>query len=435
MFRVPKKLAAGLMVAALLFSILLRMSSSSSSGPLSARVVNVRPGWTNVSSSPSPPPMAGAMMAYDSKADRFVLFGGWDGKMGLNSTWLYDPGNRTWKLLHPNVSPPGRGDEIFVYDERADTFILFGGWHEEANETYVRLADTWSFSLRSNTWTELHPAVSPSPRSDAQVAYNPIVDAVLLVGGFSGTAYLGDVWSYTPSNNTWSPRPAAVEPSRRADGRMVYVSTVDRFVFFGGNDYSGANRSFHHLADTWTYDWSSNVWTLLVRAVGPSSRDYPIFAFDPMTKLVLLTAGFGNGTILNDLWALNITSETWNDLTPTVSPPPRFAAAGGFDIATHVLVLFSGLANTGLLADTWHYAYGPSSGAPGLLSPIVAVGVASVGVAGIAVAIVFGLSRRRRSRGLPWTAYCPVYVSLAIVRCQARPAGRAPYLRLMNATL
>ena len=54
--------------------------------------------------------MAGAMMAYSSRAHRFVLFGGWDGVAGLNGTWVYDPGMRTWNELHPDVSPLGRGD-------------------------------------------------------------------------------------------------------------------------------------------------------------------------------------------------------------------------------------------------------------------------------------------------------------------------------------
>jgi len=343
--------------------------------------------------------MAGAMIAYTSKVHRLVLFGGWDGGRGLNGTWVYNPGNRTWIALHPIVSPLGRGDGMFVYDPRADNFVLFGGWHEEANETYIRLGDTWLFSLQNATWTERHPTVSPSARSDSEVAYDPLAGGVLLVGGFDGTAYLGDIWAYTPSNDTWSRRPASVEPSRRADGRMVYVDGQDRFILFGGNDFSGPNRTFHHLGETWTYTWDSDRWTPLILKDGPGARDYPMFAYDPVTKLAFLTGGYGNGTILNDLWAFNTTSDAWINLTPAISPPARFAAVGGFDIAEGALVLFSGLANTGLLADTWHYTYGPLSEGPGPLSPILVAlsfGAAMV----VAVAIVIGLSRNRRSRGL-----------------------------------
>jgi len=181
---------------------------------------------------------------------------------------------------------------------------------------------------------------------------------------------------------------------------MVYAESLDRFILFGGNDYNGPNLTFHHLADTWTYSWNANVWTPLATSAGPSARDYPTLAFDPETRLAFLTAGFGNGTILNDLWAFDTTTFGWVNLTPEVSPPPRFAAVGGFDLAQSVLVLFGGLGNTGLLADTWHYAPERSSAMTGLL-PIAVVGVGSLIVAGIAAATLLMVPKRRRSRGLP----------------------------------
>jgi len=397
MFAVPQRLP-GLIVAGLLCGFFLSVGASSVSANEIGLTSAVPPGWTNVTPTLSPQPMAGAMMAYSSKAHRFVLFGGWDGVKGLNETWVYDPGNRTWTQLNPNLSPLGRGDGMFVYDERANVFVLFGGWHELANGTYIRLEDTWWFSLDNVRWTKRHPTVSPSPRSDSEVAYDPLVDVVLLLGGFNNMTYLGDIWAYTPSNDTWSPRPGAVQPSPRADGRMVYVVNQDRFILFGGNDFSGPNGSNHHLADTWTYRWSSNLWTPLPSTEGPSARDYPIFSHDPISGLVFLTEGFGN-TILSDLWAFSITSDTWLNLTPEYSPPPRFAAAGGFDPASDVLVVFSGLASRGLLADTWHYAYVTSSGALGPFSPIVVLRVISTIVVGIAVAIVLLRFRKRRLHG------------------------------------
>src|SRR2546425_606779 len=399
MFAAPQRLP-GLIVAGLLWGVFLSLGTSTVSANEIGLPPAVPPGWTNVTPTLSPQPMAGAMMAYSSKAHRFVLFGGWDGVKGLNETWVYDPGNRTWNQLNLDVSPLGRGDEMFVYDERADAFVLFGGWHELTNGSYIRLADTWWFSLDNVKWTESHPAVSPSPRSDSEVAYDPLVDAILLLGGFNGTAYLGDIWAYTPNNNTSSPRPAAVQPSPRADGRMVYVSNQDRFILFGGNDLSGPNGSNHHLAHTWTYAWSSNLWTPLPLTEGPGARDYPIFSFDPILGLVFLHGGFGDNTILSDLWAFSTTSATWLSLTPARSPPPRFAAAGGFDLTSDVLVVFSGLASTGLLADTWQYSYGASSGPGGPLSPIlVGVGVTSAIVVGVVIAVALVLSRGARRLG------------------------------------
>jgi len=117
MFAVPQRLP-GLIVAGLLCGFFLSVGASSVSANEIGLTSAVPPGWTNVTPTLSPQPMAGAMMAYSSKAHRFVLFGGWDGVKGLNETWVYDPGNRTWTQLNPNLSPLGRGDGMFVYDER-----------------------------------------------------------------------------------------------------------------------------------------------------------------------------------------------------------------------------------------------------------------------------------------------------------------------------
>src|SRR5881628_1409849 len=148
MFAVPQRLP-GLIVAGLLCGFFLSVGASSVSANEIGLTSAGPSGWTNVTPTLSPQPMAGAMMAYSSKAHRFVLFGGWDGVAGLNGTWVYDPGNRTWNALHPNVSPLGRGDAMFVYDNRSDNFVLYGGWHELADQTYIRLADTWVFSLEN----------------------------------------------------------------------------------------------------------------------------------------------------------------------------------------------------------------------------------------------------------------------------------------------
>lgn len=397
MLRVSHRLACELLVGVLLAALFLGVGPTAP-GLAGRRAAGAAPGWTQVSPPQSPAAMAGALMAYSSRADRFVLFGGWNGTIGLSGTWVYDPVNGTWTELHPSVSPPSRGDGMFVYDSRADAFLLFGGWHETPQQTYIRLGDTWAFSLSNGTWDPLHPSHPPSPRSDAEVAYDPAADAVLLVGGFNGTAYLGDVWSYFPGNDTWAPRPSAVEPSARADGRMVYVPDQDRFVLFGGNDYSGPSFSFHHLADTWTYEWAANAWTRIAASKGPSARDYPILAYDSAARDVLLTGGYGNYTVLSDTWSLNVTTDAWTNVTPANSPPARFAAAGGYDTADGFLVVFSGATDDGLLADTWQYAYasGPTGPAPQPWLPVL--GWSFLAVFAAAVAVVLLLPRLRRAR-------------------------------------
>ena len=358
--------------------------------------------WTNVTRGVAPVPMAGAMMAYSPAHHRFVLFGGWDGVTGRNETWVFDPLNLTWTELHPALLPESRGDEMFVYDSDADLFILFGGWHEFPNGTYVRLDDTWTFSLTTRRWIQAHPSVSPSARSDAMVAYDAHEEAVLLFGGFDGSRYLGDLWSYMPMNNTWARRSAAVLPSPRADGRMVYVPGQDRFILFGGNDFTGPNLTFHHLADTWSYAWTRNVWTALTTTGAPSARDYPILAEDPAANLLLLTSGYGDRVILNDLWTFNLTTNVWSNVTPPSSPPPRFAGTGDFAPDVGVLVIFSGAGDSGLLADTWTYQYGTTANSNTSM-PVSILAAIGLGTAVLLVGVAVLIWRRNVLRRPPKT--------------------------------
>ncbi len=397
----PRQLVVVFVVAVLALGAWVVPRGIARSATVAAQSADVPAGWTNVTPSVSPVPMAGAMMAYSSRANRFVLFGGWDGVQGLNGTWTFDPANRTWAQLHPEASPMPRGDEMLVYDGRSDLFILFGGWYEFPNGSYMRLSDTWTFSLGEAAWTVRHPSSTPSPRSDSEVAYDPSADAVLLVGGFSGTHYLGDVWAYFPGNDTWWPRAVGEAPVARADGRMVYVPGQDRFLLFGGNNYSGPNFSFNHLADTWSYRWTSNTWSLIPTPQAPPARDYPIFAVDPAAGMALLASGFGNRTILNDLWGFNLTTEVWSSLATGAAPPPRYAGAGGFDPVDNVFVLFSGAGNAGLLSDLWYYRASP--GTTAFVDPAaVVILVAGTSVILVTAVAAFVLrSRRQRSGRVP----------------------------------
>ena len=342
--------------------------------------------WTDRSGSVAPPPSAGTMVAYDPVADRLVFFGGWNGST-LNETWEYNPTTSIWTELHPAVSPISRADATLVFDPSANEFILFGGWTQYANGSVERLDDTWTFSLANLQWTPRHPVGSPSPRSDSAAAYDPAAGRIYLYGGFSGTSYLGDSWTFDPTTTAWSPvPPIGPTPGIRSDGRMVYDPSVDEFVLFGGNDYNGPNLTFHHLNDTWTYRLTTNEWSLVPTPVAPGSRDYSAEGFDPATGTVLLFSGYGNRTILDDTWSFSIGTNSWTELSPTTSPPGRYAGGGAFDTEDGRLLIVGGLGNAGLLSDTW--SLGPASvpasggGVPlVVVAAFVLVGVLLTGVA------------------------------------------------------
>ncbi len=333
-------------------------------------------GWTNVTSAVAPPAVGGGMMAYDSKADLFLLFGG-DTTLQTNETWILNPKDAAWTQLHPAASPPARVDGMLVYDDHADAFILFGGWQQTGTYLYARYGDTWMFYLGNDTWIQRHPSTSPSPRSDSAIAYDPQDDLLLLFGGFNGTAYLGDGWSYDMASDRWTPVQNTVAPSRRADGRMTYDPRTGAFYLYGGNDYSGPNFTFHHLNDTWRYVERDHGWAELSPAQSPGARDYAVFASAPASGELLSFGGYGAGVVLGDLWAFNTTDLNWRNLTAPGQPVPRMAAVGGYSPEENVYVIFSGGDTVSAKDDTWFFHF-PGPLGVRIVSPLeaVAVGVA-----------------------------------------------------------
>lgn len=315
------------------------------------------PGWSEVNTS-GPPASAGAMMAYSARDHWFVMFGGWNGT-ALDMTWLFDPTTGAWEDVTTSPRPPARGDGMLAFDERSNLFVLFGGWSEAPPGVYHRLADTWVFSLGNRSWSLRSPAVSPPARSDSAVAYDPAKAVVFLFGGFDGSNYLNDEWSYSAANDTWTSLSSPTRPSPRADGRMVYEATSRQFFLFGGNDYSGPNFTFHHLDDTWAFDRDASTWSPVSTDASPSPRDYSILTALPEFGELLLVGGYGHNKPLGDVWAFNSTLRLWRNITVPGGPTPRFAAVGGYDPLSRELVMFGGLAVEGLQSETWLYRYPP----------------------------------------------------------------------------
>src|SRR2546428_13953185 len=139
-----RRLLLELIVFALLSGALFEVGSSQPGPSTGLLASDVPMGWTNVTRFPTPPALAGATMAYDSRYCVFVLFGGSDGEP-TNGNWALDPATGIWAQLHPEVSPMAGADAMLVYETAADAFVLFGGWNETTNVVYNRHPDPSAF--------------------------------------------------------------------------------------------------------------------------------------------------------------------------------------------------------------------------------------------------------------------------------------------------
>src|SRR5436190_16120720 len=90
---------------------------------------------------------------------------------------------------------------------------------------------------RPERWVRLSPATSPPARSYLAMTYDPASGKVVMFGGFDGTGYLNDTWTF--DGITWSRVATPVAPPRRAAAQMAYDAVTQKVVLFGGTTGQG----------------------------------------------------------------------------------------------------------------------------------------------------------------------------------------------------
>jgi hypothetical protein len=260
-----------------------------------------RYGWYQLSPAGSPSARMASGTAYDPSTGTVLLFGGEDSNRNpLGDTWLWD--GVTWVQQFPAVSPPARdGNQSMAYDPITGTVVMFGGL-STAGGGYggTPLGDTWEWNGRTKTWTQLFPATSPPPRR-APLAYDALTGTVVLFGGDNGAGdccniYYNDTWTW--NGVTWTKQSPAVSPSPRTEHALAYDPSLGLVVMYGG--YSTPSQG---LDDTWA--WTGATWRQLNLIGEPSGRWASAIDFDPLTNGLLLFGGEVTGDpYTNQTWLL-----------------------------------------------------------------------------------------------------------------------------------
>jgi N-acetylneuraminic acid mutarotase len=218
--------------------------------------------WTEMAKGPED--HLGYRMAYDSESDRSILFGGmvYPRIKLLNDTWAYDFNTDTWTEMQPSTSPPVRNYHAMAYDTQADRVILFGG----SDSRDKGIPDTWAYDFNTNTWQELERSEGeyPKGRYYHTLAYNTVADRTILYGGVSpqDVEIALETWLYDYSSNNWTQLKPAENPGWRTRHAMAYSSAADRIILFGGQNVT---KRFNYTDDTWVFDFNTTTWTDVTR--------------------------------------------------------------------------------------------------------------------------------------------------------------------------
>ena len=308
------------------------------------------PAWTLLTPAGTPPPpRVGHKAIYDATRDRMVLFGGDDGSGDPPGTaWALPFASPTWAALSPSgPTPNGRFDHVAVLDTAGDRMLVFGGLSD------VPTNELLSLGLSGGTsWTTLSPAGGPPPpRTSHAAAYDTPRDRMVVFGGQGSGVLYQDAWALQISTQVWvNLNPSGTKPVARSGALMVYDSTHDRMLVFGGADVSNNAQN-----DVWSLSLgASPAWTKLSPlGTPPAARSGAAGVYDPVNDRLVLFGGTDN-SVMSDVWALSLSgTPTWTLLTTSGTPPlGRFLAGSTRNPVTNQMVIFGGTDST-LFDDVW----------------------------------------------------------------------------------
>jgi len=306
--------------------------------------------WTNQSPVAAPTAAFSHSMVHVGGGN-VILFGGRDtSQTHLAQTWQYTLGTNTWTQVAPAVSPSARDAHDMVY-VGSDTILLFGG----KDATNTALSDTWAYDVTANTWTQLTPTGAPTTRFRHAMAYVG-GDVVVLFGGRDDFGvFLNDTWEYDVTANTWTQTSPTAIPAIRV-GHKLASGGSGVAVMYGGVD----DLQFVH-ADTWEYTAATDTWAQVTPAANPGSRlNHELVSLD--NGFLLLFSGKGLDAYADPVagtWVYNLASQTWTNMAPAQEPTPVFAY-GMAPIGGGSAIIFGGaLWDMGgsYSTETWRYDY------------------------------------------------------------------------------
>jgi hypothetical protein len=195
----------------------------------------------------------------------------------------------------------------------------------------------------------------PMRRSEHAGIYDPIGHRVIINGGSTGVpvncgfptpTFEADTWLYDIACNHWK---QIASPVGRGRHMAIYDSTEHRMLTFGGRFRAGDSGPYILYNDLHALDLETETWEqLAVTTKAPAPRMNAVFVYDPAKHRALLFGGNTEGNIMagylpqNDTWELDLTTMAWTQLNVPNPPAPRLFAAALWDAKRERLVLTGG---------------------------------------------------------------------------------------------
>jgi N-acetylneuraminic acid mutarotase len=204
-------------------------------------------------------------------------------------------------------------------------------------------------------------AASPAARYGARMVYDPVGRQSILFGGRAdaliGMKYFDDLWKFDSASLRWSPIRAANHPGPRLSPGMVYDPLNRQIIIFGGDS------PHDRLADTWVYSLADNRWQEVTSSVSPPPRSDLGLVYDEQNQVVILFSGYCLDSfreMCDDTWAFDPKTNTWTEMNPASSPPIMYGHTMVYDSINQKIILWGGHESTYKNGELSSHQYGKS---------------------------------------------------------------------------
>jgi hypothetical protein len=202
-------------------------------------------------------------------------------------------------------------------------------------------------------WTSL----TPTWRCAAQMAFDNANQRTIMFGGttvFFDGRYYNDVWEMrldSMARCRWTRLAVSgTPPQKRDDIVIAYDPAAERMIIFGGSAGLGSR-----LSDLWALNLTpgSETWQQLTPSgTPPSARHFCSYLYRPGSLYVF--GGEDSVGTLNDVWRLALDSLAWHQISPSGTPPsPRCQTGAAYDSAANRALIFGGYTGGGFTDEVW----------------------------------------------------------------------------------
>jgi hypothetical protein len=138
-------------------------------------------------------------------------------------------------------------------------------------------------------------------------------------------------------------------------GAMVYDVESDKCVAFGGI----IEGEFQASGETWAFDYNSNTWIDLQPMISPPPRFFHRMAYDSESDRIVLFGGDRHfQPRYTDTWVYDLNSNNWTEMHPVNTPSGLSNYQMSYDSESDRVILFGENSSQG---ETWAYDYNTDS--------------------------------------------------------------------------